>query len=87
MKVIGNRVYLRPKSERQTGEGIILELDTSLNAKPINKGYAVYVGEVDGVQEGDLVMFDHIQARKVNILGEELYMLHESALYAIVIEN
>jgi co-chaperonin GroES (HSP10) len=83
MKVVGKRVYLEPIKEAETESGVILELETSLRPTKTNKGTAIYVGDVEGVVEGDVVLFDPVPAKEVTIDGRRLLQLHESALYGV----
>jgi co-chaperonin GroES (HSP10) len=83
MKVVGKRVYLEPIKELESESGFVLELETSLRSAKTNRGTAVYVGDVEGVVEGDIVLFDPVPAKEVTINGKKLLQLHESALYGV----
>lgn len=85
MQVVGNRVYVTPIDEKVSDSGLIIELDTTYNQKPINRGIVRFIGDsLDGVKVGDEIMFDHIQAREVEIEGEKLIMMHGTAVYGVI---
>jgi chaperonin GroES len=79
-KPLGTNVLVRPLEEAGNKAGIVIvEKD-----KPV-KGSVVSVGElVTDVQEGDTVLFTKYSPDDIEIDGEKLLVLDESAILATI---
>lgn len=80
---LADRVVLKPvAAEEKTASGIILP--ESAKEKP-EQGKVVAVGkEVKEIKEGDIVLYSKYGPTEVKVLGEELLIVKEEDVLAIV---
>lgn len=87
-----DRVVIRRKEEEKTSAGGIV-LPGSATEKP-NQGEVIAVGQGKllengelrpvGVSVGDVVIFGQYSGNAVKVEGEELFVLNESEIFAVV---
>lgn len=84
IKPLGARVLVRPETaEEKTSSGIVLP-DTASKEKP-QRGTVLAVGaEQKDVKKGDTVIFKKYAPTEIKIDNEELYILDEEDVLAVI---
>lgn len=83
-RVLNQRILLREVEEPRQTEGRLVKVDGEKN--PLGRGKIIHrdpESKLD-LQRGDSVLFDRRQALPVKVDGEELLLVHESMVYAVV---
>jgi Co-chaperonin GroES (HSP10) len=83
---VGDRVLLRPEREEmdRTIGRIKIVLPESVSKEKSDQGKVVAVGEGKKVKVGDTVIFSKYSYDEVNVNGEDLYLVKEENILAII---
>jgi len=92
IKPIGDRIVLRRQKEDTMSDGGIVIPDSASEKPAIGEVIAVGPGNFNksGIREklmvsiGDVVTFGKMAAAEINVDGEELWVVHETDVVAII---
>ncbi|MEK7227294.1 MAG: co-chaperone GroES [Patescibacteria group bacterium] len=84
---VGERVLIKPFTEadlRKGGKKSVLILPDSMTKEKSAQGKVLAVGDVKKVKVGDTVLFSKYSYDEIEQDGEELYLLKEENVLAII---